>query len=643
MLAISSLSWWFTHAIVLCGMIPLFPWIDTAPRIAIVCGFLASFWQQRRGAWNLPDWLLNSAIVPVFLVYLFQYSSRNAVQPVVSALTFMLALRLLSKKSVRHHLQMHALALFCLASSSLFDLSPTFMLFLTILLFLEAPALVLLTYYAADSLITLTRNELRMVLTAGTALPLLSLPLLLLFFPILPRTQMPLWHFMSGSAASSTGFSEKVEPGVAAQQLTVRERVFRAETGKLPPQQRYWRVTVFNSFDGTRWQRTPLKGSEKSLDRQGTVAQTIYLEPGGLRYLPLLDAPVTVSGIPFQRSADLVYERSRRSAARIVYRALSDSTGSIPIVNRIDTRPYLELPDTIAPRISQLSRQIRLQGSDVAERVTALETFLRNGGYRYSQQGMPTGVDALEQFLFESKQGNCEFFASACALLMRGSGIPARLVGGYLGGEYNELGGYYLVSEEMAHVWVEFWLPGTGWRRLDPSSFANNADQLWGAERRTTLLQRLRLLADASDYYWNRAVVSYDLERQVQAAHSIGKQLQRFEFSGNLRRMLPYLLLFIPAVLGWFLWKRRSILFAARETRILRRFYRRLEEDCGIHVEPGKVGIFELAELSGSRPAEEFAQLYGTAIYHDRRLTDEEYTRLQELCGRSFKSSGNSF
>jgi transglutaminase-like putative cysteine protease len=636
MVAISSLSWWFTHAIVLCGMIPLFPWIGTAPRIAIACGFLASFWQLRRGAWHLPNWLLNSAIVPIFLIYLFQYSSSNAVQPVVSVMTFMLALRLLSEKSVRHHLQIHALALFCLASSSLFDLSPTFMLFLTILLFLEAPALVLLTYYAADSRMTLTRRELRTVLTVGTALPLLSLPLLLLFFPILPRTQMPLWHFMSGSAASSTGFSEKVEPGVAAQQLTVRERVFRAETLQLPPQQRYWRVTVFNSFDGIRWQRTPLKGSEKSPDRQGTVAQTIYLEPGGLRYLPLLDAPVTVSGIPFQRSADLVYERTRRSASRIVYHAVSDSTGNIPIINKIDTRLYLELPATIAPRISQLARQIRQQGRDDAQRVAALETFLRNGGYRYSQQGMPTGAHALEQFLFESKQGNCEFFASACALLLRGASIPARLVGGYLGGEYNELGGYYLVSEEMAHVWVEFWLPGTGWRRLDPSSFANNADQLWGAERRTTLLQRLRLLADASDYYWNRTVVSYDLERQVQAVQNIGTQLQRFEFSGNLRRTLPYLLLFIPAVLGWFLWKQRSIWFAAREVRILRHYYRRLVDDCGVRVEPGKAGIFELAVLSGSRQAEEFAQIYGAAIYHGRRLTDVEYLRLQELCEHSF-------
>jgi hypothetical protein len=214
-------------------------------------------------------------------------------------------------------------------------------------------------------------------------------------------------------------------------------------------------------------------------------------------------------------------------------------------------------------------------------------------------------------------------------------------VGGYLGGEYNELGGYYLVSEEMAHVWVEFWLPGSGWRRLDPSSYANNAYQLWGAEHRTTLLQRLRLLADASDYYWNRAVVSYDLERQVQAAQSIGKHLQHFEFSGNLSRTLPYLLLFISVVLGWFLWKRRSLWCAAREVRILQRYYRRLEDDCGVRVEPGKAGIFELAEMSGSRQAQEFARIYGAAIYRDRRLSNEEYTRLQDLCTSSFQCTEN--
>jgi transglutaminase-like putative cysteine protease len=638
MVTISSLSWWFTHAIVLCGMLPLFPWLTTAPRLAIAAGFLASFWQLRRGAWNLSGWLLNSAIVPVFLVYLFQYRSSNAVQPVVSVLTFMLALRLVSEKSVRHHLQIHALALFCLASSSLFDLSPTFLFFLTILLFLEASALVLLTYYAADSRISLTRRELRTVLTVGGMLPLLSLPLLLLFFPILPRTQMPLWHFMAGSATSSTGFSEKVEPGVAAQQLTVRERVFRAETGPLAAHQRYWRVTVLNSFDGTRWQRTPPKAAERSPDRQGSVALTIYLEPGGIRFLPLLDAPVTVSGTQFQRSADQVYERIRRSANRLVYHATSDTAGVIPMVNRIDIKPYLELPANIAPRINQLARQIRQQGVDASQRIALLNTLFRNGGYRYSQQGMPTGAHALEQFLFEGKQGNCEFFASAYALLLRGAGVPARLVGGYLGGEYNQLGSYYLVSEDMAHVWVEAWLDGRGWCRIDPSSFASNADQLWGVQHQTTLLQRLRLLADASDYYWNRTVVSYDLDRQVQAVHSIGKQLQRFEFGGNLQRTVPYLLLSLSVLVGWYLWKQRSIWFAAREARILQRYYRRLEVDCGIRVEPGKAGIFELAQLSGSSQAEEFAAIYGSAIYHGRRLTNAEYQRLREICRSTFRS-----
>ena len=634
--SISTLSWWFTHAIVLCGMIPLFPWIGTAPRIAMLCGLLASFRQLRSGAWPLKNWILNCAIVPVFLVYLFQYRSTNAVQPVVSVLTFMLALRLVSEKSTRHHLQIHALALFCLASSSLFDLSPAFLIFLTVLLFLEAPALVLLTCHAADSRMLLTRRELRRVLTAGIVLPLLSLPLLLLFFPILPRTQIPLWNLTSAPAARTTGFSEKVEPGSAAQQRSERERVFRAETGRLAPRQRYWRVTVFDRFDGKRWQRGHVQGLEGAVEHQGSVAQTIYLEPGGMRYLPLLDTPVSVSGTLFQKFPDAVYERSRRSGTRIVYRAVSDPSGRIP-AGKIATKPYLELPANISPRIRQLSHQLSRQGRSDARRVELLEAYFRNGGYRYSLQGMPTGDHALEQFLFEQKQGNCEFFASAHALLLRGAGVPTRLVGGYLGGEYNELGGYYLVSEDMAHVWVEALIAGKGWYRIDPSSFATNAGELWGVKNRTSAGQRVRLLADALDYYWNRAVVSYDFERQVEVAHRISKRLQRHELAGSLRRALPYLLLLAFAALAGYLWKRRPGLFAAREVVILRRFYRRLALDCGLRAEPGASGVFELAAMSGSVQAEEFARIYGAAIYHSRRLTDSEYRHLTELCNHPFR------
>ena len=130
MVAISSLTAVLSYAIALCGIVPLFPWLATAPRAALAAGMLAGIWQDRRGAWPVKNWQFNLAVVPVFLYYALQFSRANPVQPVVSALAIMLAVRLCGEKSGRHYLQIAALSLFCLASSSLFNLSPIFLFFL---------------------------------------------------------------------------------------------------------------------------------------------------------------------------------------------------------------------------------------------------------------------------------------------------------------------------------------------------------------------------------------------------------------------------------------------------------------------------------------------------------------------------------
>src|SRR6185369_3467324 len=145
----------------------------------------------------------------------------------------------------------------------------------------------------------------------------------------------------------------------------------------------------------------------------------------------------------------------------------------------INRQFYLQLPDRLPSRVMSLVSEIVRTGKDDQARVEFLESYFRNGGYRYSTKDLATGDRALEQFLFEKKQGHCEFFASSFALLLRAAGVPCRLVGGYLGGEYNELGGYYLITNDKAHVWVEAFIEGSGWMRIDPSSFAANAGEVW--------------------------------------------------------------------------------------------------------------------------------------------------------------------
>jgi len=636
MVAISSLTAVLSYAIALCGIMPLFPWLATAPRIALAAGILAGIWQDLRGAWPVKNWQLNLAVVPVFLYYALQFSRTNPAQPMISALAIMLAVRLCGEKSTRHYLQIAALALFCLASSSLFDLSPVFLAYLALMLLLVAVSLVLLTFHSLDNRLVLPRAHLRKVLAVGVSLPLASLPLLALFFPILPRTQIPLWNIAAAPASRPSGFSDRVEPGTSADVGESRAIAFRAEMARQPQQQLFWRGTVFNRMEGNRWVRDPAAPPEQLLYKGSRIAQTIYLEPGPARALCTLDAPAAIAlprarGIPGG-----VYEYPGPITRRLAYRAESVSAGVLATAAGIDRAFYLRLPARIPERVRQLANDIKRRATGDARKLELLEQFFLTGNFRYSMRGLPTGENALEQFLFEKRQGHCEFFASAFALLLRAAGVPARLVGGYLGGDYNDLGGYYLVSDDLAHVWVEAYIDGRGWVRVDPSSFAFNAGEVWGGERRRSLAMRLRQFLDSLNHTWNRAVVTYDFDKQAEFVSTVGKRLQKPETGKMVKAILPYFLMTAAPLVILAMFVRRPGSFPSRNERLLRRFYRLVERDCGIRAEPGKLGLFETAGLAGNDAVREFAAIYAGAVYRDRQPTAHELARLRRILKDGF-------
>jgi transglutaminase-like putative cysteine protease len=641
MASLSSLIAVLAYGIAMCGLLPLFPWLETTPRLFLAAGMAVGIWQDLRGPWTLKNWIFNAAIVPVFLFYAIQFSRANPVQPVVSVLAIMLAVRLAGLKNARHYLQISALSLFCLASSSLFDLSPSFLFYLVVMLLMVAVLLVLVTFYSQDQRMLLPRADLRKVLLAGLAIPLASLPLLLLFFPILPRTQMPLWNFVAASTARPSGFSDQVEPGSSSAVGESRAAVFRAEMERQPQQQLYWRGTVFNRIEGSRWIRVE-PPSEHIIYRGRRIIQTVYPEPGSSRALPALDAPAAIMLQRSRQSSDGVYESQGRVGKRFSYRAESVSEAVLPVNGDIRRLFYLAVPDGQSTRIRQLAANIRRLGNSDAVRLEQLEQYFRNGGFSYSKTGLPTGEQALEQFLFEKKQGHCEFFAASFALILRSAGVPARIVGGYLGGDYNDLGGYYMVSEEMAHVWVEAFISGKGWVRIDPSSFAQNAGAVWGGSPRKSLLRQFRMTLDSLNFAWNSTVINYDFERQVGAVKSAGRRLQGIEVKAALKTALRYLLIIagVAAVYSIIFYRKR--LFPSREERLLRALYRRVGQDFSLKVERGRVGLFELADRTGNPAVCLFAETYASAVYRDRPLTDEECVRLKSILEQIQKTSNES-
>lgn len=630
MIAIRSLATILTYLIGLCGMVPLFPWLTMFPRGVMVAGLLFGLFQDRRGSWQLKPWLQHIAIVPVFLFYALQFSRANPAQPVISVLAIMLAVRLGGEKTVRHSLQIYALSIFCLASSSLFDLSPVFLLYLGLLLFMVAIALVLLTFQSQDQAMAVSGPDLKRIFFAGLLMPVLAVPLLLLFFPMMPRTQMPLWHFLNPPPTRTTGYADAVEPGSQSAVIASQALAFRAEMPQQAMSQLYWRGTVFNRTDGNKWTRITQVPTEQ-IDITGQpVRQVIYPEPSAVRTLIALDRPTFMTMPRVIHAPDGVYEVARVSGSRQSYSSDSISTGVAFQRNALNSRFYLQLPEHLPARVTALAATIAASSEEAHGRIEFLENYFRHGGYRYATRDLATGDLALEKFLFEKKQGHCEFFASSFAVLLRAAGVPCRLVGGYLGGDYNQFGGYYLVTDDKAHVWVEAFITGSGWVRIDPSSFAANAADVWTAPRSPSLKLRLSLAIDSFNHSWNRSVITYDLEQQIKIAHNVGSRFQGLKPSQILPGMVPYLaagLLFYGA---WYIW-RRTLLFHSREQRILNRFLRLVEREFGIPVASGKKGLFELARAVDDDYVSEFVSLYSGSIYRDRRLTDQEYLRLRQI------------
>jgi len=461
---------------------------------------------------------------------------------------------------------------------------------------------------------------------------------MLVLFLILPRTQFPLWDFLAIGGAKVTGFSEKVEPGTAASVGEVKNVVFRARCDRLPVEKPYWRGIVLNSFEGNAWVRRELPSGEDGMSVKGqTIRQTIFPEPGRISWLMALNIPRFISGVRHAREKDLTFAAQGGGPGRIRYEAVSVLGEAIETRRVPDRKFYLKVPGTLSHRMVDLGRSIAAGGKTDGEKLSLLENYYSGLGLTYATTNLPVGDHPLDDFLFASKRGHCEFFASSFAALLRLAGLPARLVGGYYGGIYNELGGYYVVSEEMAHVWVEAYVAGKGWVTIDPSRWAVNFP---AAQAPGGVPRRLGMAVDAFNYYWNLTVINYDLERQLRLVDSAGIGLKHLPVKACLTLTLAALLFGVAAMVTIRAGKAGK---RSRENRILALFFRKVKREYRFEPAPD-LGLFELSALLKDDRVSRFVALYGDVVYHDRKLGSDELCELKRIVdsitGKEFK--GNS-
>jgi len=613
----------------LMSVTPLFLFLDPftqvvfclALGIGIICDRRRHYWMK-----PLPATLLT---IIFFFVYLIQISKENVSLPVVNLLVLLLSIRLVSEKQGRHILQIFVLTTFGLAGSTLLSLSSFFFISLVTLVLLVTCGLVLLSFYGAEPGLILSRRQWRLLMSTGLLLPTGSLMLMLVLFLILPRTQYPLWNFLNTPARSSIGFSEQVRPGSFAELSETKQIALRVEMEEVAPANLYWRGIVLNRIDGTIWRRDSNPPADRVTSGKGEHhRQEIFIEAKMDRFLPVLEVPTQVQGLSNRQNADTVYTARRALRKQTHYSVLSSFGGMRSLLNENDQTFYLQLPSEVSPRVSAVVAEITSNSTSTADKVSAIERFFFSQNLIYTSTGLTPTHTPVETFLFESKQGYCEYFASSFALLLRLSGVPARLVGGYMGGDYNELGGYYLVSEDLAHVWVEALDDNGRWQKIDPSRYAVNGETALGS-RGVRGAFSLRVFLDTLDYYWTRMVISYDLSSQFQLLKKVGS---RFELIRKIDINAVWKTLLLPVLLALTIWgvawfRKRP----KREERLLKDFQRLIGKKYNIDLTSNMTGLFDLARRTNAPLCQDFADHYGRVVYHDRSFTHEDYKALTAI------------
>ena len=490
--------------------------------------------------------------------------------------------------------------------------------------------------------------------------------LLFLFFPRLP----PLWHVPIPDAKGVTGMSDTMSPGDIAELSQSSALAFRivGNMQQLPPRSKlYWRAMVLDQYDGRTWtsnfsNQQSVQAAQLQPEQIDFQYQYIAADPR-IQWIMALEKSVpNQQGYILRRDWSIVPQRQNGRIQPITLQWVGESVhiqkndAQSERYRRFIQRLNVQVQTQSDPKAQQFALQMFAQSQQQPERyVQNVLQWYRNNDFSYTLKPGTLGQNRVDEFLFQSKQGFCEHYASSFALLMRYVGIPARVVVGYQGGELALDGQSWEVRQQDAHAWTEVLL-NQQWVRIDPTAIIapqriddgmqnlladdravlGTDTQMWQYQH-SNFIRSLRVWSDYASYQWQSKVVGYDAESQRRWFGRLGL----YSNYALVAVLVSSILIVLAGYFGWIFWKKRQQ--GSRVHRALDKFSKRLPAQLQKHnAETVSVWMQRLAAQVDENEQEAFKRLgvcyqqYTYAPEHDP-VSEQVFFELLKTCSDVLK------
>lgn len=634
---LASLPW--TLAALTFALLPHIPflpvWITAA---YIVCA--GGRWLVELRRWRLPPaWLRIVLSLACFTGVLASFETISGVGPGSALLAIMAALKLMETRQRRDQFVLLFISIFLVMASLLREQ------YLWSLAYLFIAVGIIMTAWLQMAV----RDGVRVGESFRSSARLIgySLPLMIAMWIFFPRIATPFWSVPIDTSAAASGLSDTMNPGDISS-LSLSDAVaFRVQfDGAVPaPRDRYWRGLVLFRFNGRSWtgfDPTPDWRARDRIEFLGEpVSYQVTLEPTGQQWVFALDVPSQWSLERTFMGPQLQLARPQPIDQRIAYEAVSYPRYRVDRdLGRMPRNWYQRLPDDSNPRSRALAETMRAAaGSDEAFIQDLLRRFNQQD-YFYTLQPPVLGADAVDEFLFETRRGFCEHYASAFAVMTRAVGIPTRIVLGYQGGEINPVDGRLIVRQSDAHAWTEVWLAGRGWVRVDPTAAVaperiesgmsgamfDGSGESWGLSAPALWLHRLTLTWDAVNATWNEWVLGYGPEAQDRFMEWLG--MEDPDWRQLMLTLIGVVLLLVLGVSALLYWRYRP-----PRKDLAARLYAEFTRKTGVRPARGETPLAFLTRIDPAQQpdASRVTELYLRARYGESRdrLLDELRTAVR--------------